>query len=365
MRLSRLVIRDLRNIAVAELHCSPGLNVVFGDNGSGKTSVLEAIYALGTGRSFRSNKVRPLVRDDQQACVLYADLLSDEGIHTKLGIRKMSGANGGLDARENGKPLRSSSALARLLPVQVVSPEGHRLIEGSPSERRAWIDWSVFHVKHGFSSIWQQYRHALRQRNSWLRSVTGTRNRRSPWDSVLISLAEEVALLRHDVVEELLELTVQIICQLAKELTTDLTLSYFPGWKRGHGLADVLAAGLESDVSAGYTHSGPHRAELRIRFRNRLAVEVLSRGQQKLLMVALRLAQLQQLKMRLGCDGIALFDDLPAELDRGHREAVMRILNELGTQCFVTGTEHEFIPADAWNAVKVFHVKHGQVQEVL
>lgn len=359
MHLTRLKVSDLRNLAQVSIEVSGRANLVYGANGSGKTSFLEAIHLLSVARSFRSQQTRPLIREGGEAVTVFGEV--DTGVsRIKVGVRK--GTDGRTELRVGGKQVRSVADMATLLPVQFIGPESHGLMEGGPRERRALIDWALFHVEHGYLEEWRAYTRALRQRNAILRGHGPSRDLR-PWGEVLVEHGQRIDARRREYVAELAVQAAEYVGQLLEGGPT--SFEYLRGWHREKSLAEALAGALPQDEKMGHTSVGPHRADLRILAAGRPAMERLSRGQRKLLVCALRLAQVAQVNRRTGKRGVVLVDDLPSELDKAHRERLLRLLASTGSQVFITAIEADALDLGEWQGAKMFHVEQGRVQEVV
>ena len=363
MALTRLSVSGVRNLHPVNLTPSPRINLLFGANGSGKTSLLEAIHLLGLARSFRSTRLTPVIQYDQAHCQLFGEVLFADGLRSQLGVQR--DRQGEFVIRQDGKNLRSAAALAECLPLQLINPDSFRLLEGSPKVRRQFLDWGVFHVEHQFLPTWQRLQTALRQRNSWLRHGRMDAALQAAWDRELITASEQIDRLRQAYLQQLKPAFEQVLAELID--LSGLTLSYSRGWDKERDLAEVLQAGLERDRQLGYTQAGPQRADLRLRIGSHNAADVLSRGQQKLVVCALRIAQghLLQAVKRGRC--VYLVDDLPSELDEQHRRALCRLLEALDCQVFITGVEAAQIES-FWREdtpLAMFHVEHGRITQTL
>lgn len=183
MSLSRITVTAVRNLHPVTLSPSSRINILHGANGSGKTSVLEAIHLLGLARSFRSTRLQPVIHYEQPACTIFGQVQLAEGGSSNLGISR--DRQGELQIRIDGQNARSAAQLADLLPLQLINPDSFRLLEGAPKIRRQFLDWGVFHVEHRFLGAWQRLQKALRQRNSWLRHGTLDGASQAAWDREL------------------------------------------------------------------------------------------------------------------------------------------------------------------------------------
>jgi DNA replication and repair protein RecF len=356
MTLRRLQVSGLRILRHARLEPVPGLNVIHGPNGAGKTSLLEAIHLLATGHSFRTRQLAPLLGEGCEA-VQVAATLQGESEPYPVGIRKSAGET---LIRVRGRSVAGLAELARQLPVQVIHPESHLLVAGPPGQRRAFLDWGAFHRDPGFQAVWLRYRRLLQQRNAALRAGAEERVL-AAWDEPLAAAGETLDGARQAYVQVL----EGVLEELARHwsLGGRLNAEYRRGWPAEQGLAEVLARSRGRDRAAGFTQSGPHRAEMVWRLEGRAAAEVASRGQQKSLVLALKLAQARVMWSEQGRAPVMLVDDLPSELDRAHRERVMDLLLDLDGQVFVTAIDPDQVGRCGWESARMFHVEHGRVTE--
>ena len=361
MALSRLLIQQFRNIQAIDFAPATGVNLIYGQNGSGKTSILEAINMLALGRSFRSHKHKTLINHQADKFTIFAKLALEDGAEVPLGIQRWQ--NGDLQLRANSQAIESVAELAQFLPVQVINAETFQLLDGSPKERRQFIDWLVFHVEHSFFGIWKAAQRCLKHRNSLLRRDRIDPFELSTWDQELVHLSEQLDALRSRVMALFVD-RFQLFAQ--EYLALDgLTLSYYRGWGQDRDYAQALLESRDRDQRIGSTQLGPHRADLKIQLEGRNAAEVLSRGQQKLLVCALKIAQGLVYSEVSGRKTLYLVDDLPAELDKAHRQMLVDWLYRMQTQVFITGVEAEVLK-DPWVdkpelELKMFHVEHGQL----
>ena len=354
MALQDIEIEHVRNIETSQLSLDPAVNIVTGPNASGKTSLLEAISLAAQGRSFRTPRIEELKQHNQARMMVVA--------HFKHGNQKTTI---GLvrEARKtrvkiNGKHISGTREMQELLSLHVITPESHELLEKGPKLRRQYLDWGVFHVKQSYLGCWQRYHRILRQRNSSLRKNESSRQVRA-WNK---PLADEAIRLHEYRLEYIENLRPELLHFGRTLLDCEPEFDYQPGWDSSKGdFFEQLVGSIEQDAERGYTRLGPHRADLSMKYQGKPVKSVFSRGQQKLLVCAMTLAQVRQLED----PGILLVDDLPAELDGVRRGKLMQALKDTEAQVFVTATEPGLVPLEIWPTRKVFHVKHGQIQEVL
>lgn len=360
MALISLEVSSLRNLTSVSLCPSPGLNLLFGANGSGKTTLLEAVHLLGMARSFRTTQARKLIQSGQTAATVFGRIDTGAGVYG-VGVQKQLGDV--TQIRVNGERQDSASVLAGLLPLQLITPDSHNLLQGEPRERRAYLDWGLFHVEHGFLETWKRYRRYLEQRNAGLRSGASAAEMRQ-WEQGLSECGESVALLRERYLAQIIPLFTDIYKVLVDDEVPNLSLRR--GWPKDSALLEVLMRNRVSEQAAGYTMSGPHRADLRLLLGDaRDASDTFSRGQQKLAVCAMRIAQMQHLQSVSGRRCALLLDDLPAELDASRRRILLHAVAGTGAQCFVTATEKDLLDLSPWSATAMFHVERGAVTEVV
>ena len=359
MQLAQVDIQRVRNLKTVTMLPAKGLNLIYGSNASGKTSLLEAIYILSHGRSFRTSNIRSVIQHQTENLQVYGKIKQEKSAsYINLGIER--GATH-THIRINQNTVNQTSRLATYLPVQVINPEAHRLFEQGPSQRRKFLDWGLFHVEPSFHETWQNYNRILKQRNAALRKKQSPKNV-SLWDAPLFESAEKLTALRQEYVSQLKPYIQTFTNRL---IQTNPEVQYRQGWTQDASLTEALQRSFDQDSQKGFTRNGPHRADLRILVDGIPVQEQFSRGQQKLLVSAMRLAQISHLKDRLDQYSVVLVDDLAAELDVTHRKGLLELLVQTGAQLFITVTEAELIDTEAWLSRKMFHVERGQVVEVI
>ncbi|MEO6170668.1 MAG: DNA replication/repair protein RecF [Lysobacter sp.] len=371
MRVTRLDIHQFRPFEQVQLRPGPGLNVLVGDNGAGKTTVLEALHLMAYGRSFRGRVRDGLVRAGQPALEVFVEW--EEGRHAsgqaggssapplrqrKAGLRH-SGQD--WDGRLDGADVAQLGELCAALAVVTFEPGSHALVTGAADIRRRYLDWGLFHVEHQFFPTWRRYSRALKQRNALLKT-------RAPlaqldtWDHELADAGEPLSRFRQSYLDALQPLFAALLAELAPALG-ESTLNYLPGWRRDEmPLADALLLARERDLLAGFTSVGPHRADWRIQFGGIPGRDALSRGQAKLTALAALLAQAEQFAARAGEWPVIALDDLASELDRAHQRRVINRLIASSAQVFMTGTEPPAVLDASGHAYTLFHVEHGDVR---
>lgn len=357
MLIRLLRIEAFRRFESAEIALRPGFNLLTGDNGSGKTSVLEALHLLAHGRSFRGRVRDGLIRQGTPALRAYVEWESD-GIARRAGLRH---AGGSWEARLDGEDVRQFGQLCAALAVITFEPGSHALVDGSSEVRRRYLDWGLFHVEHAFMPQWRRYARALKQRNALLRQAGGVDAQLDAWEHEMAQAGEELTQLRDAYLVGLQPSLARLLPSLLPAAGgAELLLQ--PGWKRQElSLSDALLLSRQRDLTLGYTSLGPHRADLKISLRDLPGREGLSRGQTKQLALALLLAQASHLAGLKGAWPVLQLDDLGSELDRHHQRRLLEVLAASGAQVLVTGTDAPVGLAAVGVDVAMFHVEHGRI----
>jgi DNA replication and repair protein RecF len=357
MHLTELRIRNFRCLAEVKLLPGSGLNLIVGDNASGKSSLLEAIYFLGRAQSFRGTPGERLIRTGEHELSVFGRLRNGAGPETALAIQRV----GRLSRIKVG--LQEEAGILDLvaaLPIQVIDPRLQQLLEEGPEHRRRFLDWGVFHVEQGFYPAWLRYQRALRQRNRALRAQAAPAQI-SAWEGELMEQGGILDRTRREYLAALDGILSRAFHRLFDE--TEIGIEYQPGWPETQTLAEALAEGQGRDRELGFTQAGPHRADLRIRLRGLPARRRASRGEQKLISAGLLLAQAELLRERRGRQPLLLIDDLAAELDAHSRTRLFAAIQALGTQAFLSFLEPGQIPGGAGGRT-MFHVEHGRVRPI-
>ena len=373
MALVKLQTEHFRNLSKAPVSFSSSINLLYGANGSGKTSVLEAIGYLGLGRSFRVSRHQAVVSHGQQKLTVFGGL--DQGMATdksspsdelshRVGIARDVTAKE-TTLRVDGEAVRNLSSLARHLPVSVIDPGVFDIVAGGPGKRRQFLDWAVFHVEPSFASLWQQCQRVTSQRNQILRNGRIDDALMKVWDSQYTELAERLTQARKDTFQLFTKAFYSLLGEIDAPWVDGLKLDYYVGWDSSQPLFEVLRSHRDQEQKMGHTLYGPNRADIRLRFQGRPVAETFSRGQQKTLVILMKIAQGMVLSDQ-GKQVTFLLDDINAELDVGHRAMLAQKLYELRCQVFVTSIEAPK-PEELWRHTmpeyRLFHVEHGKLTE--
>ncbi len=357
MALVKLDVFGVRNIQSASITLSPQINLITGANASGKSSLLEAIFILGRARSFRTTHIKQVIAFDQPQLIVSAQNRFNNGSISHIGIQ-IDNKNCEIRIDQESK---HKADLAYALPIQLIHPKSYRLIDGAPQLRREFLDWGIFNQSPRFLTDWRKFNKALQQRNALLK--TRQTSQIPAWDKELLEYGPLLNQSRICYLELLQAVFVEIAAHFLDE--TDIQLRFNSGWDDSKDYSQILQTELDKDLRFGFTYSGPHRADLQLLLNNKPAKDYLSRGQQKLLVLALLLAQVKLLNLTTQNACCILIDDLSAELDTLNRLKLLKYLSLLDCQVLLTATElNGFGDLSSLPQYKVFHVEHGRVSEL-
>ena len=345
--VAEVQLGSFRCFDAARLEPGPGFNLIAGSNASGKTSLLEALYFLGRGTSFRAARAEAAIHFEAERCTLFARL--GAGLASRVGL-ELSRSEGSIIRVDGVAGTRAD--LARALPVQILEPASHELVSGAPAGRRQFLDWGVFHVEPAFLPAWQRYRRSVQQRNAALKA-------RNPaaawhWDESLIADGLVVDECRRRLMT-LLQPAVQRVGE--RLLGAEVALSYLPGWAEGSALGEALVGSRDRDLQLGTSTVGPHRADFRITVHTRRARDTVSRGQEKLVAAALTLAQVELVAESRAQIVVLLLDEPGADLDREHLARLLEVVADSAVQSFVTSLDSTAVPLP--RDARTFHVERA------
>ncbi|WP_020409158.1 DNA replication/repair protein RecF [Hahella ganghwensis] len=364
MTVERISLSGIRNLEDVDLEADSRIVFIQGDNGSGKTSLIEGLYLAGRGSSFRSHDLDHVIHYSKDQFICFAKLTG----HQKIGVSRQK-SNKKTLVKINGEPARGLSELAEIFPLLLITPLTFDLLNGRPSGRRRFLDWGVFHVEPSYKFVWQRWRKLLLQRNKLLKNGTISGSELAPWTSQFIEASEKIDVFRNQFYRELIDRLKNNLLEggvFNQDISDQVTIKYDRGWSGNLSLEDQLERSLDLDKRRGFTSVGPHKADLKFTAHGIAAREVLSRGQQKVLITHLLLAQLQLLREKRQLDCTVLVDDLGAELDQENQYQLLKTLLEKGAQVFCTmvDTEQMLSLNQRLNEryyAKMFHVEHGRV----
>ena len=358
MRVASLKIQRLRILDAVSIEFSPGLNLIVGPNGSGKSSLLEAIHILGSGRSFRSHRLRDVVTYGQSGLRIVGQTFDNNDVCDKIGIEY---SPGGLRIRRNGAQVRASSELAKSLPTVIVTPDTYRIVTDGAELRRRIIDRLLFHVEPAYLELFQRYRRALRQRNAAIRRGAADEEF-GGWNAELESTGTRLTAARAHNLSAVLP---RMRRTVAKLVGIQVDIQFYQGWDSAVSLERTIEQALPTDRQRGYTQAGPHRADLRFTVNGRPLHQYLSRGETKLFVTAMVVAQARNLAHSLGDPPLVLVDDLASELDEDSRGRCLAELYDSGAQLFLTAIPGHGMSNCGSGVGRMFHVEQGNIVKVV
>ncbi|MGB0711927.1 MAG: DNA replication/repair protein RecF [Gammaproteobacteria bacterium] len=357
MSLSRIVLRDFRNLVHAEIEPAPGLNIFVGANGAGKTSFLEALVCMARGRPLRSGRGSSIVRDGTDKAHVFVEVTTDYSKH-RLGFER---SRHGVQLRCDGEAVSSFLSLGRHLPVRFFGPDSQLLVDGGPELRRGFLDWGLFHVEHESLAVMTRYRRTLKQRNKMLYEKTANLDG-DPFVEDLGRTGDRWTELRSAHVhglEQMLRIEPDALSKHGK-----IDLLFRKGYPDNSPLETVLRRQSADDQEKGFTTVGAHRADLDVRVAGSGLKGRISRGQQKMTTYRLLRSQAAYLAKKTGKEPILLVDDLGSELDPISSQSILNDLCVLGWQVFVTVLPGAITPEQQPTA-RWFHVEQASIKPVL
>lgn len=363
MWVSQLQLTNFRNYARLQLRPDAGLCVLTGDNAAGKTNVLEAVFLCALGRSHRTSRDAELIRESEQAGAVALTL------HTRGGTRNISCK---LMAGERKRVLIDGTALSRsgellgCLNVVMFAPEDLMLVKGGPGERRRFLDMEISQLRPAYYYTLQQYNVALKQRNALLKAEAETALL-EPWDEQLSRLGAAITAERAQFLSELGGIASRLHVQLSGGRET-LLLAYQPNLpdvepdRLAAAMRERLFDALERDRFRGSTSVGPHRDDVAIALDGSDVRVYGSQGQQRTVVLSLKLSELQIMRQLRGESPVLLLDDVFSELDRRRQRMLLDAVQ--GCQTFLTCTHLEELSAAGALQMQVYSVSAGNVIEV-
>lgn len=355
MLLVSLELKNFRSYNSARFDFNPRRNLIVGGNADGKTTALEAIQFLSSGKSPRSKSSEQLIQTGAPSMSVRGrcrDRDSVQDISIQCG-------NGEKIQMLGGIPGARAVDLARVLPLLHVSPDSHHDFQRESKQRRACIDWFLFHVEQNFHHIWLRYQRTLAQRNAALKKWSGHKSV-TTWDDELAMHGDTIQEMRERAAADLAEKFTAVCHDLLPDLN-GVTLYLQSGWDSEKSLLQALRTNIKNDTKQGVTQNGPHRNDLVFNIKHIRNKFELSHGQKKLLFIALKIAQIELLQSTCGIECSLLIDDIQAELDRTSQARVVKRLSTIPGQIFATSLDSEDWGKE-WQEYEAFHVKHGAIQ---
>lgn len=356
MRLDSLTIKQVRNLSDVKITPNPEVNIIYGENASGKTAILESIYLLSKARSFRTAHIKEVIQHGREDLMVSGLINTQKNKIASTGLRK---SNKETEIKYDGERVKAVSEQAKNVVIQTANPDKTTLLTGSPRDRRKWIDWALFHVEHNYLQVWHSYHRALRNRNALLRRPA-KEEEYYVWESIMADTAKDLK----GMWQEYLLCLQQYYQETADQhACAEVMFATKKDKQKKEGFLEHLQSARQSDIKAGFTQQGPHKADFEFKLKGKHINTIFSRGQIKLFVVLLSIAQAKLLKSERDLTPIFLADDLTAELDKKTVDMLLELLYLEKMQLFITSTESgEFIKANTETAL--FHVEQGSVKNV-
>lgn len=356
MWVKQLTAQKLRSFSEIDIELDAGINIFTGPNGAGKTSVLEALDVLSRGKSFRCSSLSPILQFDQKPLIIHATVMNGEDQALQAGVQYSPNQT---LIKLNQQKIDKWSQLASELPIIDIHPESYLLITGAPEYRRKYLAWGAFHVEPSFVSAWQKYHRALKQRNECLKQ--NNYKEAANWHPMMAESATWIVKIFQQYIEAITPYIVDFIDYFGFEELVEV--DFEAGWDRTQPFHKALEVELsERNVT---TTIGPHRCDLKLHWQGQKFAKSSSRGQQKVLALAMKLAQASLLQERINKTPIYLIDELAAELDEARCAAALEVIASLNAQALITSVTPESINLSSQHSAKKFHVEHGHVIEMV
>jgi DNA replication and repair protein RecF len=359
--LKRLVLKNFRNYESLDLEFDSGVTILMGNNGQGKSNVLEAIYFISLLRSFRSSKIRNLYRWHQRAFMIRAHL--EENDSEGLIALEYSDKR---HLKLNGETVKRSSDFINQLYTVAFVPEDIDLVKGSASRRRRFLDICLSQLEAAYMATLQDYNKALKSRNQLLKQPNSNPAVIKAFDKLIINRGAELIRSRVTFFENFEDYLSQISQQLMSE-DSQFRLRYIPSVSKGgtspinweERLESILESNIERDMQYGLTHNGPHRDDFGIYFNEKDLTNFGSEGQCRLSAIILKMAKAKFLMSEKNESGIILLiDDVIGELDENRKKAFFNSLKD-ADQVFLACTDQSDISGLEFD--QHFYVENGQI----
>ena len=378
MRIKSLKLLYFRNYLSMNIDVHPSLNVLVGNNANGKTNIIESIFCLALGRSYRTKSDSECIMFGETATAMSCVVnKNDKNLDIMLGI-----SNKGKSAKIAGVKKNKLTDFVGELNVVLFSPEDLQLVKGSPSLRREFINREFYQFSRIYHKYYLMYQHLLKQRNSYLKDM-----RKNPKDEMSLAYLEtltsqlaKVAIYitkeRVSFVQDISKLTYKNMMNISNGQES-LTIKYKSSVLESLNIADVTEEGFTEenltkvmmkksfdDIMRGSTKIGPHQDDLEFYINELDAKMYASQGQQRSIVLSLKLAEINYLKSKTGTYPVLLLDDVLSELDKNRQLKLLDAINE-NVQTFITTPSISDIKEDLLKKAKVFKIENGNISELI
>ena len=337
MFLSQLWLTNFRNYETAQLVFDEGITLITGDNGNGKTNLLEAIAWFSKGKSFRGSPNEALILQNKEKAILRAEILQNKR-KTMLEVELNNFGRNQLQI--NGKKVNKKKELQEKIKTTIFGPDDLSLIKGSPTERRNYLDELLFDLHTKNQLIKTNFEKCLKQRNTLLKQAKGRTTAEiettlNVWDEKFAESGEQLAAERINLLEKLKPEIENTLKKFTKNQDS-VSFEYEKLWEKGQ-LFEALQSERQTDIRRGTTTIGPHRDEIGIKVNNLLSRNHSSQGEQRSLALGLRLAGHEIVKRTTGSEPVVLLDDVFSELDDTRCQILIDLLPKKQAVLTTTG----------------------------
>jgi len=355
MQMDWLQIKQFRNLASIEFSPGPRLNFFVGRNASGKTAILEAIFLLSRGKSFRTPRIQDVIQHDQKSLLVFSRIKHEQEGVISTGIEKSYGQT---TIKYNGNKIKTVSEQSRGVPVILINQDSQTLLTGGPKERRHWLDWAMFHVEPDYLDVWKVYMKSLRHRNMLLKRGVKKRELYRAWEQAMIESGRYLVEKRRAF---LCGLEAALNPTVLQVFSRQVSVCMSSDWPENILENDAFSHSWEVDQKNGYTRQGAHNIDVRFLISDKNLAGFFSRGQIKLFICLLMIAQAKVLAEKTGVKPLLLLDDYRAELDEPACIFLLETLVAAETQALLTNTEEQNTINNK-DLQKTFHVERGGIR---
>jgi DNA replication and repair protein RecF len=349
--LTKLNIHNFRNIIHKEYHFNNKINIFYGENGVGKTSILEAIHITSSGKSFRKSSIKSIINFEKDNLTVFIETLNKQ---TKNSFSISKHKTGKFKAKVNNSSVSKQSEITNQFPVISIDPEVYRLVDFGPLYRRNYLDWLVFHVKHDYIVLWKKVYKCIKQLN-YLYKKKAPESEIVFWELNFITFSNELNDIRNNFFNQITPKINKLSTLIQKDLC-DISINFKKGWSKDLSLQEQLNTDKNKNRLYGQLQHGPHKMDIQIKDGIHPASQTLSRGQKKTLSMIFYMAYIELL-LENDIKPVLCLDDLDAELDSIKLKKVADFFINTGSQIFITSVLKEKIE-NAFPEAELFHVKH-------
>ena len=353
MYIDKLSVKNFRNLKEISIELNRNINIFYGDNAQGKTSILESIYFCATGRSHKTSIDKSVINFDENEAHLQVFSRNDT-ICDKIDVHLKKNSKKGIAI--NNLAVRKIGDLFGLLHIVLFAPEDLQLIKAGPSERRKFIDLEMCQLSKIYYYDLKQYYKVLKQRNNLLKEIQKNKELKDTlfvWDSQLIKFGKKLILQREKFVSEISNIAKTIHNQITGN-KENLEIAYKPSVS-AMDFENKLMRNIDKDIFYGTTSVGPHKDDLLFLINGFDARDYGSQGQQRTAALSSKLAEIQIIKQEKMTEPVLLLDDVLSELDEKRQAFLLESIKDIQVVITCTGIE------EITKKASVFFVENGTV----